>query len=467
MSILIDKMPCSKLDHILDNNQAVPRYTSYPTTPHFQQMSPESNDLHLKWLKSLSSENKISLYIHIPFCKEMCWYCGCNTKATHSYRPVEKYVEHLIQEIEVLSKNLEANLEIYNLHFGGGSPGYLTADDFTRIVNVIKKHFKLSLIAEFSIELDPRLVTQDRIEAYANAGVNRVSIGVQDFNQDVLNSVNRAQPYELTRKTVELCRWNHIPHISFDLLCGLPHQKVETMLETIDKACDLAPDRISFFSYAHVPWMKKHMKLIEEEFLPNTEERLNLFEQGKNRLHTHGYKMIGIDHFAKEQDRLIIAKQYGTLRRNFQGYTTDQYDTLIGLGTSAISQFKEGYTQNAHDIPIYTESLDKDELPSKKIYSFNSTDYSHADIIEDLMCHFQTDLSLISEKYALQQDYFIPYLDALEEYHEQGVIRLSGAPEAPFIEITEKPYIFARLVASVFDKHKAKSGTEKKHSNAI
>lgn len=461
-------MPCSNIDNdILEHNRAVPRYTSYPTTPNFQEVDDRSADIHLEWIKGLSGDNKVSLYIHVPFCKEMCWYCGCHTKATRSYEPVSKYVEYLLKEIELLATHIDNKVQVYNLHFGGGSPGYLSAEDFTRVIKTIRKHFKISVIAEMSIELDPRLVTAERIEAYANSGVNRVSIGVQDFDQKVLTSVNRPQPYELTRKTVELCRWHHIPHISFDLMCGLPHQKMESLLDTIDRACALSPDRISFFSYAHVPWMKKHMSLIDSGKLPNTEERLDLFEQGKNRLQKNGYKMIGIDHFAKEQDSLIMAKQYGTIRRNFQGYTTDQYDTLIGLGTSSISQFSHGYTQNYTDTPLYKEAIDNKTLPVKKICVLSEIDRMHSEVIEDIMCHFQVDLAEKARTYNLDGDYFSPYLDKLDIFIGQGFVRLSGSHEFPFVEITEKPYMLARLVAAAFDAYHVSNKNAQKHSNAV
>ncbi len=460
-------MPNSSYHDVLYLNRPVPRYTSYPTAPSFTAL--ETPNTHKGYLGAINAKNSGSLYIHIPFCQQMCWYCGCNTKITKKYKSVESYLPYLFKEIEMIGQQVSSEFKINNIHFGGGSPGILTPQDFTRLVEHLKKHFNCSEIDEIAIELDPRIVTKNHMKAYAENGVNRISIGVQDFDQNVLSAVNRDQPFQLTKDTVEFARHYQIEHICFDLMYGLPLQTTSSIERTFKQALSLTPDRVAFFAYAHVPWIKKHMRLIPENKIPTPEQRLALFETGKNTLEAQGYHMIGIDHFSKKDDSLFKAKKDRTLKRNFQGYTTDTTDTLIGLGASSISKFSNGYIQNHVDMPHYKTALDNNLLPSAKTCPLSKKDIIHNDIIMQLMCFGDVNLETIAKKYDLDYQFFTPYITELADYKEKSLIKIEGQKTAPSIKIRQKPHIVTRIIASVFDCYLTKNTapTENKHAKAI
>lgn len=370
---------------ILRHDRPVPRYTSYPTAPHFKPGLTDSD--YRSWLATITPSDPISLYLHVPFCKSMCWFCGCNTKVTQKYSPVQDYVSYLLSEIELLSAALPGRMAISHLHFGGGSPTMLSADDFTAILNLIVNRFDLIDTGERAIEIDPRNVNIEKIKAYAAHTITRVSFGVQDFDSRVLESINRPQPYELVSNVIHMCRDHGINAINLDFLYGLPHQTIDSMKKCAEQALTLNPDRISLFGYAHVPWMKSHMRLINEDHLPTASQRLDLFAEAAHVFESAGYIPIGIDHFARPDDSMAIAYKNRTLYRNFQGYTVDTAKTLLGIGASSISRFSDRYAQNCTAMPHYKERLNNKLLPADKMCCLSDDDQLYARIIEELMCY--------------------------------------------------------------------------------
>ncbi len=449
-------------ENILACDKNVPRYTSYPTALHFKVIEQDSDAGH--YLEQIPEHEELSLYIHLPFCPKLCWYCGCHTKITQQYEPVQNYLHLLNKEIDLLTQKLSPGHKISHIHFGGGSPGMMKAADFDALMSHLKQRFEMTPSAEIAIEIDPRNVTEARVSAYAKHGVSRISLGIQDFDEKVLASVNREQPFDLSYDALKLFRAYGIHHFNFDLMYGLPHQSVESMSKAIMGALMLGPDRIAFFGYAHVPWMKKHMRLINEDALPDNSLRYDLFEAGAKLLETNGFQPIGIDHFARADDEMITALKTGTLRRNFQGYTTDQAKTLIGIGLSSISKYEGGFTQNSPDMPAYEQAVTEGRLPVKKIYNMKADDYIRADIIERLMCDFKVDLSVISQKFGLDIAQFKPELSELRQYEDLGFVKVINNS---VIQINKKARPAARLVCSVFDAYFQESQNIQRHARAV
>jgi len=455
-------MDCFR-EKILSFDDRVPRYTSYPTAPHFQKLNDPQT--YLTALSSLPEETKLSLYLHVPFCQKLCWYCGCHTKITQRYAPVEDYAHLMMREIEILADSMGGRRSVSNIHFGGGSPGMLRAVDFEQIMEKLRTNFDVLPDADIAIEIDPRGVTEGRAAAYARNGVNRVSLGVQDFDETVLKSVNRQQPFHLSYEAIKLFREYGIHDINVDLMYGLPHQSVESLKRTLEKLLILEPDRISFFGYAHVPWMKKHMRLIDEGALPEKDLRYDMFRAGESRLIEAGYVPIGIDHFAKPGDSLIKAYQDRTLTRNFQGYTDDHSTALIGIGASSIGKTQYMYFQNHAEMPQYKKSILASQLPINKACPITSEDRLRADIIEQLMCYMHVDLKEICRKYDVHPSHFDTELERLQSYEKVGFLRISEDFE---IEIHMEARLMARMICATFDEHlNRRAAEEPRHAQAI
>lgn len=435
---------------ILKFDRPVPRYTSYPTAPNFQKIEKQIHPY-----SDVSDEDNVSLYIHIPFCQQLCWYCGCHTKITKQYSPLSKYVDYLVKEIELLDGELNCKLHISHLHFGGGSPSMLSADDFDRIMNALKSHFVFNEGAEIAMEIDPRGVDKEKVTAYARGQVNRVSLGTQDFNEETMKAVNRVQSYEVNKAAIDLFRDANINNFNLDLIYGLPHQTPETMLRTVQMAMELKPNRISLFGYAHVPWMKKHMRLIDETTLPDREERLALFETGAKFLEKEGYVPVGIDHFAIPNDEMAQALKNNELRRNFQGYTTDQSEIMIGLGLSSIGKTKDEYLQNFVDMPLYQDAIENGQLPLVKNCQITDADKVRAKIIERLMCDFTVDLSEYDGDFQSEIARMNPYV-------EEGFVTIQGN----IITIDKNARPIVRLVCAIFDEYLPPE-TVQRHSQAV
>ncbi|MCJ9427745.1 oxygen-independent coproporphyrinogen III oxidase [Kordiimonas sp. A6E486] len=433
---------------LLRHNQQVPRYTSYPTAPHFT--ADVEAETFEGWVRALEADTSVSLYIHIPFCRQMCWYCGCNTRATRRYEPVGKYLETLIAEIEQTAGWTGRKQPVSHIHFGGGSPSYLKPEDFSRLMATLRDKFDVREGAEIAVELDPREVSEPKVAAFALAGVNRASLGVQDFHEEVQEAVNRRQPFHVIYDTVRLLRDYGIKAISMDLLYGLPHQTEAMMRENVDFATALAPDRIALFGYAHVPWMKKHMRLIDEDALPDGAARLKQFEAASEQLKRRGYVAVGLDHFVSPRDSMAEAYRDHKLHRNFQGYTVDPADALIGFGASAISALPQGYAQNTPDQRAYMAAVEAGHAATCKGKALTEDDKLRRAIIEELMCYFEINLLDFIEKHALSSEYFSHALNRLKPLVTDGLVTVSDDGR---IMVDHEARQAVRLVAAAFDKY--------------
>jgi oxygen-independent coproporphyrinogen-3 oxidase len=416
----------------------VPRYTSYPTAPQFSPAIDATEYRH--WLRSLPGDSPVSIYLHVPFCREMCWYCGCHTSVTRRQAPVSRYTSTLIREIDLVAADLRSRLKIGHLHWGGGSPTLLTADDVAKLHRALSANFTLDPLAENAVEIDPRTLTQPLVQAFARAGVNRASLGVQSFDPFVQAAINRVQSFSTTATAVEMLRSSGIPGINFDLVYGLPHQTVRSCVETVEQALKLQPDRLSVFGYAHVPSFKPHQRKIDEAALPGPAERQAQSQAIAAALTDAGYRQIGLDHFALPGDSLAIASERGALHRNFQGYTTDRCPNLLAFGASAIGRFPSGFVQNSTRIPEYERRIGEGRLATVRGCRISEDDSRRAEIIEQLMCNYRAHLGAIDAP-----------VDKLEA---DGLIRRSGN----WIEVTDEGRPLVRAVAAAFDSYLADSG---------
>jgi oxygen-independent coproporphyrinogen-3 oxidase len=423
-----------------------PRYTSYPTAVQFT--SDVGPDFTAAALAALPVDTPVSVYIHIPFCERLCWFCACRTQGTKSAAPVVAYLDHVIAEIDLIAQHLPKGIKASRVHWGGGTPTILTPEQIKRLTKALDQTIPRTKDADFSVEIDPTLVSQAKIDALVAAGMNRASIGVQDFEQKVQTAIGREQNFETTQECVDMLRSANIQSLNMDILYGLPHQTETSVMDTIDKVQALSPDRIALYGYAHVPWMAKRQQLIDETALPNGETRHNLFQAMAEKLETGGYTAIGIDHFAKPTDDMAIAKTENRLRRNFQGYTTDDMDTLIGLGASSISKYPTGFTQNQAKSLDYARAIKGGCLATYRGIETSHEDRLIARAIEMIMCNFTVayptliaefgdDLSCLNQAVLrLQKDF-------------DGIIAFSKSG----FEIIQHKRSVARLVAKVFDQY--------------
>lgn len=429
-------------------DRPVPRYTSYPTAVHFHDKILESD--YTKILSNLDDETPVSLYIHIPFCHILCHYCGCHTKVVNGYSPIKSYVQTLLKEITLIGNKLSNRLPVSQLHFGGGSPNFLESEDLALTMKKLRGYFDFCEDSEIAIETDPRLLNKNKIKDLAALGFNRISLGVQDFNPEVQKAVNRIQPFEKVQESVLHLRQAGIHKINFDLMIGLPLQTLGSVKRNVEQAISLSPDRLAVFAYAHVPWMKKHQKLLEKYPMPDTQERFNMGALVTEMLEAHGYHAIGIDHFAHETDSLYFAAKNKTLRRNFQGYTNDQARSIIGFGISSISMFEDVYIQNTVDAPEYRKAVDAGNVPLARACFLSEQDILQRDLIEQTMCYFQADF----KGYEIDTK-------RLQDLQSDGLITLEGTQ----LKITKKGHPFTRIAASCFDTYYDPQGG--RHARAI
>lgn len=431
---------------ILAYNAQVPRYTSYPSAPHFQPMEAVN---YTAWLQTLAPQQPVSIYVHIPFCTEMCWYCGCHTTATRKYAPVEDYVTLLLREMKQVAAHLPQRLAVSHIHFGGGSPTMLQPDDFRRVMTEIRGLFDIASDAEIAIEGDPRGMTHDKCEAYAECGVNRVSLGVQDFAPHVQKAINRVQPYDVVAKAVQRLRDFDIQNLNFDLMYGLPLQTLDDVADTAEKALTLSPQRIALFGYAHVPWMKKHMRLIRDEDLPDAAARLAQFSRAEDILTAKGMQVVGLDHFCVSGDSMLAARDRRSLARNFQGYTTDISPVLLGFGLSSIGRMPQGFVQNHAQITEYSNAVLAGTLPTARGYTLTPDDILRGDIISDLMCYLDADVADIAARHGADAHMFDAALAGLTDMQTDGLVTVQGARIAVPNDVRQ----MVRVVASRFDAH--------------
>ncbi|PZR87202.1 MAG: oxygen-independent coproporphyrinogen III oxidase [Stutzerimonas stutzeri] len=426
-------------------DERLPRYTSYPTAPHFgADVDAQS---YAGWLRQLPAGSTTSLYLHVPFCRSMCWYCGCHTTVALRDGPIVDYLAAMRSEIALVAKQLSASLDVRHVHFGGGTPTILEPADFVALVALLRQRFAIHSQAEIAVEIDPRRLGKAMTEALAAAGVNRASLGVQSFDPAVQKAINRIQSVEQTAAVVTGLRGAGIGAVSFDLIYGLPKQTLQSCLDTIEECLAMRPDRFSIFGYAHVPEFKKHQRRIATTELPDGEARHEQAQAMAETLVAAGYVRIGLDHFARPDDAMALALSQGRLRRNFQGYTTDSCEALIGFGASAIGRLPQGYVQNEVLIGRYAEHVAGGALPVAKGYRLTAEDRLRAELIERLMCDLSVDIEAVCAQYPVAPEVLVPSLRKLDRLAREGVIDFDGSR----VLLPENARLFVRKVASVFD----------------
>jgi oxygen-independent coproporphyrinogen III oxidase len=439
--------------------ERLPRYTSYPTAPHFSPAVGPAT--YGEWLRALPRHAQASLYLHVPFCRSMCWYCGCHTSVARRDGPIAVYESALRCEIDLVVRQIERRIRISHIHFGGGTPTIMAPESFVDLMGTLRHSFFVLPSAEIAIEIDPRTLSPAMVDALALGGVSRASLGVQSFDPRVQRAINRVQSFEETASAVENLRRAGIAGVNFDLIYGLPHQSVASCLDTVRRSVELRPDRLSVFGYAHVPAFKKHQRKIDEAILPDSPERHDQACAIADALRAAGYVQVGLDHFALPGDAMAIAFREGRLRRNFQGYTTDASDVLIGFGVSAIGYLPQGYVQNEVQIPAYQAVIAGGRLATVKGYALTDDDRLRADIIERIMCDYGVDLGVVCARHGSAAEAVLNSAPRLRELISDGIVELDGASLA----VTEQSRFLVRSGAAAFDAHL--DASKQLHSRAV
>lgn len=435
----------------------VPRYTSYPPATQFK--GAVTAEILGGWLDALQPGAEVSLYVHVPFCRRLCWFCACRTQGTSNMDTVTAYVDTLLAELALLTKRLPRGLRLSRLHWGGGTPTLLPPDQIRRLAGAITDTLPLAAGAEFSVEIDPSEIDAPRMAALAAAGMNRASIGVQDFDPLIQKTIGRLQSFQSTAEAVDLIRSHGIASLNADILYGLPHQDRHRMSDTVQKLLALSPDRVALYGYAHVPWMSKRQVMIPEETLPGNEDRLALFSTARDLFVADGYAQIGIDHFARPGDGLAVAQRAGRLRRNFQGYTDDRARVLLGLGASSIARFPQGYAQNAPATGAYTAAVRAGRLPVARGHAFTPEDLWRGRMIEQVMCDFAVDAADMVCDYGLTPaDLARAFGPIAQEFGDLVQIGPWG------LRITPEGRPLARMIANRLDAYMAAPSS---HSSAV
>ena len=442
-----------------------PRYTSYPTADRFHDAfrQPEYHNT-LRDTLAGQPEKPLSLYLHIPFCNTICYYCGCNKIITKDKTRADEYLNYLEKEMALLAPHLGGRHPLAQLHFGGGTPTFLSDDQLERVFAMIREHFQLLDDGEYSIEIDPRKVGAATIGHLGRLGFNRMSVGIQDFDPKVQAAVNRIQTVEETREVIEAARNSGFKSVSVDLIYGLPHQTLSSIETTFDTVLSLAPDRLALYHYAHLPHIFKPQRRIDTNAVPSSEEKLDILQYAVRRLDAEGYVFIGMDHFAKPDDELAIALKEGRLQRNFQGYSTYADCDLVAVGVSAIGKVGDTYSQNERDIEKYYAALDAGQLPVMRGYHLDCDDLLRRNIIQDLMCRFALDFA----DYAAETEvpfarYFAAELADLQQLAQLGLLKISDNR----IEVSAKGRFLIRNIAMVFDRYLRHSETRTKYSQTV
>lgn len=439
--------------------RATPRYTSYPTAPHFQKDFAPAR--YREWLSKLDVNEPVSLYLHVPFCRQMCWYCGCNMKLASRYEPVAEYAQTLRQEIALTADALPARMTISHLHWGGGTPTALSADDLEALMTDVRARWDFAFDAEVAIESDPRTLTPEMAARIGALGFTRASFGVQEFDIRVQKAINRVQPPEMVRTSVDQLRVAGVAGINFDLIYGLPYQSVESLVKTVQLSASMRPDRVALFGYAHVPWMAKNQRMIPDASLPSSQERAAQAKAAAEALQAEGYVAIGLDHFALPDDALAVAACDGVLRRNFQGYTTDQAETLIGMGATSIGRTPSGYVQNIVETGAWSRAIAQGKLPVSKGLPFVFDDRLRGEVIERLMCDGHVDVAVIGRKHGAPEGWWADAFDTLEEMECDGLLNLSPGR----VKMTTAGQGLVRIAAAAFDAYFKDSSA--RHSVAV
>lgn len=449
------------MDETLANfcRMRVPRYTSYPTAPHFE--SAFSPDRYNEWLHGIDPSTRISLYIHVPFCRALCHYCGCNTKVANRDSPIISYAGLLEREIEMVANAIGRRQPVAHIHWGGGTPGILPSENFHAINDAIHDRFDLSDIREHAIEIDPRYVDKPFVARLVDAGINRVSLGVQDFSPTVQKLIGRVQPVGVVAQATQRLRSAGIEAINFDLMYGLPGQTVHSVERSVEISLTMEPSRVAYFGYAHVPWAKKNQVLIDETTLPGPEERFEQAQRAAEVLKKRGYVRIGFDHYARPDDPMVTALTDGGIARNFQGYTDDAGDALIGLGASAIGKLPSGYAQNAPGVPEYRAAIEAGQFATVRGKALSADDKARGAVIEQLMCSMSVNVGAVAGHYQVATDSLRPNSETLKVLEDVGFLVRDGVQ----LNITDRGRPFARIAASAFDAYLSES--DAKYSEAI
>ncbi|MBB4577484.1 oxygen-independent coproporphyrinogen III oxidase [Rhizobium lentis] len=425
----------------------VPRYTSYPTAAAFS--AAVGPDEYVGNLAHIAAAGPVSVYLHVPFCRSICWYCGCHTTITRQDAPVADYLDVMKEEIELVSFAAGNDVPVKYVHFGGGTPSVMKPQEFSALMAKLRSAFTFEATAGVAVEIDPRTLVAPMIDALGENGIDRASLGVQSFDPIVQAGIKRLQSFEQTERAVAGLRSAGVSSINFDLIYGLPKQTLQSSIETVRLAAELRPERFAVFGYAHIPAFKKHQRLIDEASLPDAKQRNEQAEVIAEELQNAGYQRIGLDHFALPDDQLALAARNRALRRNFQGYTTDDCDSLIGLGASAIGRLPAGYMQNHVPLGLYAERIAFGVLPTAKGYLLSEEDKLRARVIERLMCDFEADLGQLSSGSGFDTGFLVEGNDRLGELMADGVVTISGER----IVVCEEARFMVRAVAAAFDAY--------------
>ena len=435
-----------------------PRYTSYPTADRFTESFGYRDFLHaVADLRTRGGGKPLSLYLHIPFCDTVCYYCACNKIVTKNREKAATYLAYLKREVEMQGRLFAGMNEVEQLHFGGGTPTYLSDAQMADLTAHLRRCFRFApdAVGEYSIEIDPRTVSQERVHGLRRQGFNRISLGVQDFDPDVQRAVNRIQPEAATRAIIAAARDAHFRSVSIDLIYGLPKQTPATMRTTLDKVIDAAPDRIAVYHYAHLPHLFKPQRRIVDADMPDSDAKLRMLQLCIERLTAAGYVYIGMDHFARPDDDLAVAQRQGRLHRNFQGYSTHADADLVACGVSAIGAVGATYSQNVKTLDAYYDALDRNELPVARGARLSMDDALRRTIIQRLMCQFELSISTIELAFPIAfHAHFAREMAQLAELERDGLVEL--APD--WISVTLKGRLLIRNVCMVFDRYLATRG---------
>ena len=444
---------------------AGPRYTSYPTADRFSEsFGPEAYRQVLSARGQVSEQRPLSLYVHIPYCNTVCYYCACNKIITKDHGRSGRYLDYLAREMALVDCYLTGDRTVAQLHFGGGTPTFLNEGEMRRLWQEIGRYFTLIEDGEYSIEVDPRKVGNETVALLRDLGFNRMSIGVQDFDPVVQEAVNRIQPLAETERVLSAARASGFHSVSFDLIYGLPHQSVASFARTLEAVVALAPDRLSLYSYAHLPRLFTPQRRIDEAALPSASEKLAILQLAIERLTAAGYVYIGMDHFAKPNDELAVAQREGRLHRNFQGYSTHAECDLVALGISSISKVGASYAQNHKSEEPYYAALDRGELPTLRGVAMTADDQLRRSIIQALMCHFQVAIGAVEEAHSIDfRRYFAAELADLAEMAKAGLVKIGDRA----ITVLPKGRLLVRAIAMIFDRYLREQRESGRYSKVI
>lgn len=435
-----------------------PRYTSYPTAPEFSETFTQ-DDLK-EFYKNQSDDRPLSLYIHMPFCRSACYFCGCNTIFTSKEDKKTRYIEYLKKELNILKNHLNTKRAVTQMHFGGGTPTFFSPSQLEVVITAIKEIFpNFSPDAEISCEVDPRYFTVEHMNVLKAGGCNRLSFGVQDLDEEVQKTIHRIQPFELTQNVIKIAREAGIHSINTDLIYGLPYQTRESFKKTLEQMITLNTDRFAVFNYAHVPWLMKTMRKFDETTFPKPEVKLEMLKDTIDFFTSNGYKMVGMDHFAKPEDELFKAIEKGELHRNFQGYTTKGGADLIGIGLTSIGNGVDYYAQNFKELEPWENAIDNGDLPVYKGYRLSDDDMLRQFVIMELMSNFSLNIKRVEEEFKINfKEYFDDAIKALKEFEDAQLLKITDNK----IEVSQTGSMLIRNICMPFDAYLNKIPEERR-----